>query len=360
MRFSKNIVALLFFLIIGFSAFSQRLEYGNFLQTDTAIKWSAVYHSILDLTPVNPNFNIQLFYLRKSREGTVTTYEEDSVGFAVFKKTTPKNTLQERLTKLSPKDQLEKNWRFDVALSQNYIYQREAADCDRCFGSNKISFFRVKQLIYYKDHQLFVENVLIQPLIYKKQFYESDNTIDYVGEPVAFKNTNNAQPSSAVFIARTSNLLNFKTFPYNNKSLILSKTNYSLGPFLYKEIKNGFIKAYDTKDDFLPNKNYLKSDSIEFYQNPLVEVPLYDTIGNTIGFKSFPNPFDYWSLHQFELIQDIYFDFKNEKLYSKVIALIPILYTYDSNGKQNGLKYFWGITFDKAATMKVKNGNKKK
>jgi hypothetical protein len=45
-------------------------------------------------------------------------------------------------------------------------------------------------------------------------------------------------------------------------------------------------------------------------------------------------------------VQEIYFDFENEKLYSKVVKIIPMQHFFSSTGIDLGLIYYWGISFE--------------
>ena len=66
------------------SSFSQTsFQYANFIQTDTAVKWAAIYNSYVNLTPANPNFDIRNFYLKKLEAGNIKAYKEDNVALSV-------------------------------------------------------------------------------------------------------------------------------------------------------------------------------------------------------------------------------------------------------------------------------------
>src|SRR3982750_5037882 len=79
----KNITLLTCFLYSSVCFSQNKLQYANFIQTDTAVKWAAIYTSYINLTPANPNFNIRNFYTNKLKEQPVTSYQEDNSTFTV-------------------------------------------------------------------------------------------------------------------------------------------------------------------------------------------------------------------------------------------------------------------------------------
>ena len=129
-----------------------KIEYANFIQTDTAVKWAAIYTSYVNLTPANPNFSIRNFYINKLKQGTIKAYLQDSLSFAV----TPidvSNSDYKKDMKLEIDDSRKTNWYFNFTEGNNgfeKVFYNGSNNCDSCLYINDLSFFKVKQLLYYK------------------------------------------------------------------------------------------------------------------------------------------------------------------------------------------------------------------
>ena len=351
--------SLFFLFIISIATKAQqRLEYGNFLQLDKEIQWSAIYHSVLNLTPVNPNYDIWKFYERKLSSGPVSIYIPDSSTFAVERMQVKYAEYMAGISKI-PFDAQEMNWKYDFADGNNTaesIFRNERSTCDSCFLDGKFSLMKVKQLIYYKNHQLYVQNVLLQPVFYTKTDYpERDNAKFYIGDAIAFNDslTNNTIPAKAIFICRTSNLLNLSSLT-KNENRVLTNYNHNLSLILYKDIKKDHIHAYNTESSLIPGTKYLKKDSLDYYHNPVIEVPVFDSTGIIVGNKFIFSEINFDSIYHYSLIQDIYFDFTKEILYSKVVALVPFMNVITSAGVDLGLAPYWGVDFKRRKIQKKK------
>ncbi len=333
-------------------SFSQnKIEYANFIQGDTAIKWAAIYNSYVNLTPANPNFNLSNYFFNKLQNSPVKAFKETKENLSVIPYEITYKDLVSNL--LFEKDSLQKaNWIYDFQLDDatEASFRLNSTECGTCLN-NLLSFFKVKQLIYYKNNQLLIKNILINPLVYKKNSEETKEDALYAETMnICFdssENNNTNIPITAKFINRTCNLLKLVPRLDNNfsESRVLTH-NWSLGSILYRDLKANKIKAYNTDNNIYPTPatmiNYKKIDE---YHNYFEEVSIYDAQGNQVGTKKVLAEKNYDSLYNFNLIQDFYFDFKTEKLYSKMIAFIPQMNVVTSSGIGLGLRNYWGIVF---------------
>lgn len=344
--------------------FSQnKIEYANFIQTDTAIKWAAIYSSVVNLTPVNPNFNISNFYFNKFKKDKIRTYTTDSFSFAVYPTITrysslmnslPSSYIQYDTKKINSKFEYDERHDGNPALLYN-----EANDCYTCLN-NKLSLIKVKQLLYYKNNQLQIKNILINPLTYLKKAETTINETSFAETMnVAFdaNNTENTSiPTEAIFIGRAGNILTLLPEQFSENK-ILTTSNWSLFNILFKDIKANKIKAYDTDNSIYPNAaKILDNQKIEEYKNPADTIPIYDETDGSLGqYKIIRRDINTDSVYSFLLVQNFYFDFKNEKLYSKLVALIPQLRYITYTGVYLGDINYFGILFpeeDKKTTEK--------
>ncbi len=337
----------------------QRIEYGNFLQQDKQIEWAAVYHSILDLSTVNPNYDLWKFYQRKLSTGNVSIYKQDSTSFAVERSQKMYADYKAGILNI-PFSKKEMNWAYDFSDGSNAsesVFRNEISACDSCLFNDRFSLMKVKQLIYYKNHTLYVQDILMQLVFYTKLADASkEDATYYVADAVAFNDSLNESeniPAGATFIARTSNMLDL-SLKEKSENAVLTNANSSLSLILYKDIKKGYINAFATERSLIPSGNYLPKEKLDSYQNPPIEVPYYDENGNVLGIRKMVNEINFDSLCRYTLIQDIYFDFAKEKLYSKVITLIPLRSIVTSMGIDLGLAPYWGVDFRKKIIAKKK------
>jgi hypothetical protein len=339
-----------------------RMEYANFIQTDTAVKWAAIYSSYADLSTVNPNFNIRNFYINKLKQQGATAYMEDSISFAVTPVRIYYAQYKEAIKPITY-DAVKMNWYFDYDDNHNASEKIMNRESNTCALNNKLSFFKVKQLLYYRNNQFKIQNILISPVIYKKQAGAFKEEAEYFeSSNFAFNETKDANapiPSAAKFIGRScNNLVLFLPDAANESgNNILTLNNWNLARLLYRDIKNKILKAYDTDKSIYPDtKNVLDYRRIETYKYAAdsVMVPVFDSLGGSKGYKVIDYKINFDSIYNFTLVQDFYFDFTKEILYSKLVALAPRLPVVTSTGVYLGLTNYWGVIFPEEKKKVVK------
>ena len=347
-------LTLIFLLFSNMCLAQSKIEYANFIQTDTAVKWAAVYNSYVNLTPVNPNFNLRNFYVGKLKQQGATAYFQDNASFSVTPATLNYNQYKASI-KAVTYDATKMNWFFNYDEKNNAsekIFAQESNTCDTCILSNRISFFKIKQLLYYRNNQFKIQNILLSPVIYKKETGASKETTSYFETSnFAFneiKNADAAIPATAKFIGRSCN--NLVLFPPDSNSIsetnILTLNDWNLTRLLYAGVKKKILKAYSTDKSIYPDqKNMLDSRKIDEYKAEEILVPYYDSLGNILEYKKIKREVNYDSIYNYTLIQDFYFDFNKEILYSRLIALAPRVSIYTSTGQFIGLADYWGVIF---------------
>ena len=346
-------LTLIFLLFSNLCLAQSKIEYANFIQTDTAVKWAAVYDSYINLTTVNPNFNIRNFYVNKLKGLGATAYIQDSTSFSV----TPLRLNYEQY-KASIKEDFEwekRNWEFnydDKHTAFEGIFANDSNSCDSCILNNKISFFKVKQLFYYRNNQFKIQNILLSPVIYTKETGSAKEKAKYFETSnFAFNEIKNADapvPASAKFIGRSCSNLFLLPADSNSTSetRILTMNDWNITRFLYAGVKQKKLKAYNTDKSVYPDpKNILDYRKIDEYGVEQVVIPIYDSTGNITAYQKIKGDILYDVLINYALIQDFYFDFDKEILYSKLVALILRKKIYTSTGYLVGLKDYWGVIF---------------
>ncbi len=348
----QKLSIILVFLYNGI-AFAQKPEkYANFIQTDTAIKWAALYDSYVNLTPQTPNFNIRNFYINRLKAHTAAIYHHDSLLLAVSSADANFTDFTNTITKTGY-NPAKVNFRFGFDKNKQEasesVFYMEENKCGNCPTVNTLSFFKVKQLLWYRNHRLFIKNILLMPLIYTKEKYNSPaETVFYETADFAFNNPvddADSIPASAKFIGRTSN--NLVLLPsFKNSTGILTLNNWNICAILRKDIKDKYLKAYDTRNSIYPDtKKILVPAKLDEYLNIPIEVPVYNESGEMIRTRKLFNEFNTDSLYNLNVVQDFYFDFDKEILYSKLIAVAPRIMIVTPQGIQLGLTDYWGIIF---------------
>jgi|GEM_PF-2498724 len=351
--------------------FSQQpIEYANFIKSDTAVKWAAVYNSYVNLTPANPKLSIRNFYVNKLKKQGATAYIEDSASFTVTPTHINYNDYISSIKPISYGDTKTDWWfRADEKMTALEIaFNKESNKCDTCLLINKVSLFNVKQLLYYKDHQFKIQNVLMRPVIYKKGANDfKEDASYYEATDLLFneaKTDDVSIPPSAKFISRSFNNLTLKAYRETNDNVFhetnckfLGNGDSMLVNWLYKDIKDKKLQAYSTDRSIYPDPhNMLDLQKVTEYKNDPVLVPIMDSTGAVVQTMTVRADMENMlsRIYNFTLIQDLYFDFTKEKLYSKVIALVPRLPVYTSSGKLVGFTDYWGVMFPQEKKKAVK------
>jgi hypothetical protein len=349
-----NRLIVIFLLFSNICLAQSKIEYANFIQTDTAVKWAAIYNSYVNLTPVNPNFNLRNFYAGKLKQQGARAYLQDNASFSVSPVRLDYDQYKAGIKAVNY-NATKMNWFFNYDEKYNAsekVFTQESNTCDTCILNNKISFFKVTQLLYYRKNQFKIQNILLSPVIYKKETGASKEATSYFEtSSFAFNEIKNADapvPPTAKFIGRSCN--NLVLLPSDSISTsennILTLNDWNLTRLLSADVKKKILKAYNTDNSIYPGqKNMLDYRKIDEYKAEPLIVPIYDSVGNIIRFEQMKREIIYDTIYNYTLIQDFYFDFDKEILYSKLVALAPRIKIFTSTGQFIGLTDYWGVIF---------------
>jgi len=335
----KKYICTLSLLMAVFSITAQTgTSYTAFIQQDTAIKWAAECNKIIDLTPKVGDYSIKQFYLNKLKNGNATCYRLNDDKRSVSPTNFGNTNLQRQdwLNGLSldhsllnnNNTQQEDHWNFIDKKDQSKGFRVKGISKDSCCGCDESDAARVKQILYYKNNRLFTYNVFLSPLCARK---EAGAASWYPISNVAY----NPQPgdnkkivlNKDLVLINTCNILyQFINGQNSSPDSILSIGSHFIIQQILEDISSGKIKAYDPQSGkLIPAKKIttwrMGKDSIS--------VPVFDSNGNIKGSMAISRERNPNSLSQIRVQQEWYFDFKNEKLYSRIkwVELLEEIYT---------------------------------
>ncbi|MBK7433826.1 MAG: hypothetical protein IPI66_07905 [Chitinophagaceae bacterium] len=304
----KKTTLLFLFFCAGKSFCQNPIPYADFVAADTGVKWAALYTSYVNLTPVNPQYDIRKFYAAKLKKSAVTSYSDDPKNNAVTSGTTNDREFINHIRAVDF-DETRMNWwlRYDNRKNNaESIFLNEKNSCDTCLLKNKLSFFKVKQLLRYQDNKFYINNILLSPVIYTKEkgsFKEQAQCFETVN--FAFQDPRErilTIPSDARYIGRACNNLvlipNAESARLENS--ILTPENWNLAGILHEDILSGNIQAYNADKSIYPDKKYLvKASDLDAYKNPADTVMVLDSLGEVTEYRAVRRTIDYDSIYSF-------------------------------------------------------------
>lgn len=345
----KKISSTLVLVITWFSAFSQGTDpYGSIpILHDTAIQWSAESDKVVNLSPQMQANSLKKWYLDKIRNGTATAYMFNgenriikTYSFSVSSMTTP-DWLKGLSIEL-PSYKNPKEWYFyDKTIPkenyERYKYRVGGAkfSADSCCGCDEADAFRAKQILNYKNGKFSIYNIFISPLCARQtgttpiEWYPLCN--------VAYNN--NAEwkfsvPGKDIVLLNTDEV--DYEFSRENPSpfdSVLTVHRTDIGSLIYQDILKGNIKPVEFESGKL-----IPSEKILSWEMPSDTVPVYD-------YKDPTKLTEYRVIHlersstdfsRLRIRQDLYFDFKNERLYSVVRSVVIMLPVRSFDGSIRG------------------------
>ncbi len=335
------------FLLIACCSFAQNgISYTAFIQQDTAIKWAAECNKLVDLTPKVSDYSIKQFYLTKLKNGKAVFYKLNDDKHSVS--TAPAGTMNlERPDWLRGLEckylPLEYAWVFTDKNDPEKGYRLNSVSNDPCCGCDEANAARVKQLLYFKKNRFYIQNVFLSPLCARKD--AGDKAAWYPLCNVAFNplpDNNRPIPLSKDMVLINSENIVYHLKSYNNatEDSLLTVGSEPIFHQLFDNIYSGKIKAYDTRTGkLIPGKKFSSWGMQKFL------VQDYDSSGEVKGTREVLYERNPDSLSQIRIRQDLYFDFKNEKLYSRIkwIELVEDVYT--SQGIMLGSAAFCRIRY---------------
>ncbi len=342
----KKITGALALAITCFSAFSQITNpyYTIHIQHDTAIQWAAESDKVVNLSPKVQAYSLKKWYLEKIRKGDVIAYKMNSDRNAVssYQLTIPALATQEWMKGLSielPPYKNPKEWIFYDKTMPKENYERfkyrvggAKFSADSCCGCDDADAFAAKQILNYKNGKFSIYNVFLSPLCARQT-----GTTPIEWYPLCNVAYNDNAERKFPGLSKDVVLLNTDELEYEfsreNPSpfdSVLTVYRTDIGSLIYQDVLKGRIKPIDLESNKqIPVKKFLTwkmpADTMAVYDvNDPSKITEYKVIQSERSSSEFSH---------LRIKQDLYFDFKNEGLYSvirSVIIILPVK-SYDGN-----------------------------
>jgi hypothetical protein len=311
---------------------------------DTAVQWTAECDKVINLTPKINEYSLKKWYFNKLKNSSVTAYRKnaDSSSVSAYTLSMPELQTQEWLKGLSIElsaHRFPQEWYFFDKKLPPDDYNRYKARvrnlnlaADSCCGCDEADAFRAKQVLTYKNGQFSIYNVFISPLCARKT--EQPPSDWYPLCNVAYNdNMERKFPgiSKDVVLLNTNDLdYNFDTESSSGFDSVNTSYRTDIGNLLYQDILLGRFRPVNAETGkLIPVKNLLTidmpADTLMAYD---AEDPEKLTAYRVVQLQRNPRDFN-----RIRIKQDLYFDFKNERLYS-VIRSVTLLETIYGNNRK--------------------------
>jgi hypothetical protein len=312
----------------------RQLPYAQFLQ-DTAIQWAAESDNVINLVPKTLDQSLRKHYMEKAKTG-LTVYQlnnnfsvtEDKVTTAELKKYWKKEDLSINQVKKNFYDELKPRLSADNLQVSNCL-------CSDCPVAPEYAFYKIKQLVYYKDGRLHIENVLVTPLCYEKN---SEQNGWHSLFSTSFNNSvvENTPVKNLVHMGSARVKYEWAYHPNNpgTEDKILTLQQPALMPLLLRDASSGKFKFYINEEE--GKKKVLPPGEFLSYGAMHDTVATYDLNGNQTGLAVHERSLQADSLYMFTITQDFYYDQEHDKLISKISSVDIRKPVFDAGGMYRG------------------------
>jgi len=333
----------------GFCAFSQVTNpyYSVYIQHDTAIQWAAESDKVVNLSPKINEYSLKKWYLDKLKNGSVNVYKknEGSHSISSFTLSMPGLQTQDWLKGLEvelPSYKNPKEWYFIDDSKPKNDYDRlkyrvggNKLSADSCCGCDEADAFRAKQILNYKNGKFSIYDVFISPLCARQT-----TNVPFEWYPLCNVAYNDNADSKFPGLSKEVVLLNTDEVDYDFSRLnpssfdsVLTVYRTDIGSLIYQDVLKGRIKPIDVETNKpIPIKKFLTwkmpADTMAVYDiNDPSKITAYRVVQAERSSSEFS---------RLRIKQDLYFDFKNERLYSVIRSVIIMLPVNSYDGSIRG------------------------
>lgn len=351
----KKITTTLALAIACLSAPAQKNNYYTIhIQLDTAIQWAAECDKVISLSPKVSEYSLKKWYLDKLKNGSVTAYTKEKGSSAVssFDMTLPNIEKQDWLkgltVEVSPLKYPNQWYFIDNSIPKNnydrvkYRGGQLNFSSDSCCGCDEADAFRAKQIINYKNGKFSIYNVFISPLCARKT-----DKAPFDWYPLCNVAYNDNAERKFPGLSKDAVLLNTDEVDYEfsreNPSpfdSVLTVYRTDIGSLIYQDILKRRIKPIDIESGkLMPVNKFLTwkmpSDTMAVYDiNDISKITAYRVVQSERSSSEFSH---------LRIKQDLYFDFKNERLYSVIRWVIIMLPVKSYDGRIRGYMQYCKI-----------------
>ncbi len=358
----KKTATTLALIITCFNLFSQNANsYTAFIQQDTGIQWAAECDKVINLTPKVQAYSLKKWYLDRINKGTVVAYKMNDERDAIssYPLSMPALATQDWLKGLNieiPPYKNPKEWYFYDKNIPKENYERykyrvggDKFSTDTCCGCDDADAFRTKQILNYKNGKFSIYNVFISPLCARQLTFDvtsagNSGTIPIGWFPLCNVAYNDKADRKFPGLSKEVVLLNTDEVDYEFSreypslfDSVLTIHHTDIGSLIYQDVLKGRIKAIDieTNKPITANKFLtwqITADTMAVYD---VNDPSKITAYSVVQAERSSNEFS-----RLRIKQDIYFDFKNERLYSVIRSVVILLAVKTYDGTIRGYAQF--------------------
>jgi hypothetical protein len=344
------IISLIF--IIPLNTFAQ-IPYTDFIQTDTAIQWAAEYNQILNITPKVSRFGIRNILLTKLMRGecidNYTTNADGAFKSSFCLKDTGLNHLA--YTSINPfRDKYNKTVNYNELFPKSSEIKNSYQDY---VMNAKFHCYKIKQILVYKQGNLFVNNVLLTPLYFKDKIDSLENEFSWYDNYSTcfnekFKPLTSSEKTKCIDLgdAAENYDLNYILNTSKNEMKIFTTLNPIFSRHVFEDIFANKITAVDEKGNIITPKKIFDVN------NPPISFNVFDNDGNLVGKRYARNEVNIDSLYNFWISEHFYFDTVKNVLNSEINYIEVRRRCFTNAAIYLGLSFHFRIYFIKPSQYK--------
>ena len=347
-----------FLLLITTSATAQK-QYGDFIQKDDSIQWAAEYTQILNLTPKLAKYCIREQAFKKANEKScIENYKIVNENF-VKSEFCLADTASKTITINSNINPYKILYHLQGEYLENF-YKKESTNSflNNAFKS-KFQIDEVNQILYYKNANLYISNVLVSPLYLEK--VTDTNSTTLFNWKKYYSICNNIEPAKKITKEEKAKLIDLgKSWEHYFLKNDLTENSYDFKVFtkinagfshhLFEDIFKNKITAVDDKNNIIPGSKILNVN------NPFIEFPVFDGgDGRVFAPRKIRNEVNIDSFYNFRICQQVYLDTATNLLLSEVKYVDVYRKIVTPQGLDLGDGFFYRIYFIKPSLYKKPN-----
>lgn len=299
------------------------------IRQDKEVQWIAESNKVLNLTPKSGANSLKKWYLDKLKKSSVTAYRTVDGGSAVtsYDLSLPDLEKQDWLKGLSITPSPVKHpqeWYVVDETKTGYESMKYRGGvlkftADPCCGCDEADAFRAKQVLSYKDGKFSIHNMFISPLCARPT-----NAPPFEWYPLCNVAFNDNRERKFPGVSKEVVWLNTNEIDYDFEApsvydSVLTVRQTDIGSLIYQDILKGNLKPVETESGkLIPVKTFLTrglpSDTVAAYD--------IDDPSKIIAYRVVQAERSSRDFNRIRIKQDLYFDFKNERLYSIVRSVI--------------------------------------
>jgi hypothetical protein len=343
---------LLFFCGSAVAASGQGNSYTAFIQLDTNIHWAGISDKLIDLSPKVKDYSLKKWYLGQVSNSGATAYREENGQLTPYLlrkeidvQDWVKGLVISRPQYKNPKEWYFRDKKYPLSDINGLVFHTGTGfSGDSCCGCDDADAFRARQLLTYRNSRFEIYNVFISPLCVRR-----DDNNKYNWYPL-FNVAFNGNPQlkfpgmdrNVVLINTDEVDYDFSGNEVNSADSVLTVYRAAIGDLVYNDITRGKLKAVDPESGvIIAAKKFLT------WRMPSDTVQVYDIIDpdKIKGYQVVQRERNPRELSRFRIRQELYFDFKNERLFSVIKSVTVMMPVENYSGIRMGYIAFCRLVY---------------